>query len=923
MTIKGMEVMLEITNSNRRGSFSAESETSHPHVGNSLRRHSFSQGDKCQLHKEVKDITNTSFCLKRSNAISDLALSWCDDKLSNLAKIEYNNSEIKDIDAKNYVYCGSAKTLPVNNLGMTLDNEGYLTLIKGKSSGLLTGIVRKYTSGYKYETAKLINGADNKKFKELYMDDDGYLIGNEKGTGKSYIINISSAECNNGDGQYVKLSFEECSQNINCDNLTFKINKDLSVSYFMQDNKFFLKEIKKGDNLTDYSIMHNEIKIPINSSYSISSIKRVMGILQVEMSKGDKKRIFYIDPKYISNHTLSVDKISHKPPQDFSSRLGSDPHEKYHAGQPFTSDRKGNFSSKSIPLFSSIVDKFRVNVKRAKKSSIDGSKKEAITHIAKAIDPLVSGIKYTVSGLIKSMLKNSRGDVNTKLALYDKHVDMLESNWRHLSKVVNESLGVDKKQQLSESLVNLSNQMKPREAIHLTSANRVAAFFGVAAGGKPFIFGGVGWFAGIVGELSNGHNLTMAKTENGNIRLLFKNRDKIAATGLVGSGQGLESVLLGTDNLDFMTVMPFEANAILAVQSTSGNDFSFEMTKENFEEFAKQFSAAPKESAINQLFITEAEAEKIKEKEFVFKIEAKSEARLQVGKMVNNSTYMVMPRTAVGARLALDLLNAKQSQSESAGKRQNDFVRSKDNLKITTLNYDAALYRESKIMPIAMHGGGDDILFCYPLPLLEEGKTLAHRTTQKPLALLDKSLNSDAPAISNNSFSTVTNINDVKNTPMYITRDGTPEVKKKDRIKFLATQDETIGIANDILIQLRKSLSGQERSSLDKTCTINVISHYEPIISPSLPSSEVMDNSSPESQKSDNTIPQSYRLKKQEFYRKSELQHKEATVPMPILNFSSTHGVSYDQFLGEIEFQYHSASDRLPENIKRRLNTLY
>lgn len=35
---------------------------------------------------------------------------------------------------------------------------------------------------------------------------------------------------------------------------------------------------------------------------------------------------------------------------------------------------------------------------------------------------------------------------------------------------------------------------------------------------------------------------------------------------------------------------------------------------------------------------------------------------------------------------------------------------------------------------------------------------------------------------------------------------------------------------------------------------------------------------------------------------------------MPILNFSSAYGITYDQYLGEIEFQYNSDSDLSPVN---------
>jgi hypothetical protein len=43
-----------------------------------------------------------------------------------------------------------------------------------------------------------------------------------------------------------------------------------------------------------------------------------------------------------------------------------------------------------------------------------------------------------------------------------------------------------------------------------------------------------------------------------------------------------------------MTVLPVEANAIITAQSVLGDNFSFDMTKEHFSEFAKQFSTPQK-----------------------------------------------------------------------------------------------------------------------------------------------------------------------------------------------------------------------------------------------------------------------------------------------------------------------------------------
>lgn len=883
-----------------------------------LRRHSFSEGDKFSFGKNIKEINNAPLGLMRSEAISNLALSDSNHILNNLVKIEYKDSEIKQINSKDYVYCGSATTLPVNDLGMSIDNNGHLVLIKGESYDLFKGLFRKYTTGYKYKTSQLKNSQCDKKFESLYIDDNGLLIGTERNTGKSYFINISTAELDlSSKGQFVTLDFIDYAMGNKSQDLTFKIDKDYFVSYFTKDNKLYLKSIQKGGMAKDYSCLLSEIKIPLRTGYSLSSIKKMMGVLQVEVKNGNKNRVLYIDPGQISNNKLVVKKISHKPPQGFSSRTGNDPHEKYHAGLPFTSDRKANFSSKNIPLFSSIVDKFRTNIKQAKLHSVEGRHKEAITHIAKAIDPGLGAIYTTVPNLIKSKASVAMNDIDSKEKLYRHNINRLVAQSKPLSKVVNEALGVKQEQNLSESIINLTNEIKPRDKLHLTSSHRIAAFFGIASGGVPF---SPGWFAGILAELSDSHNLTIAKTETNNIRISFNNRHKVAAIGLAGTGQGLETTYFKASGVDYMTVMPLEANAIIAAQSILGNNFSFDMSQEHFEEFVTQFSKPQKDSSLREMVITQAEAEKIREKEFLIKLEAKSELRLQAGSMVNSSTFMVMPRTAVGGRLALDLLKINSNASESANKNDNIFIPCKENLKITALDLEAAIFSEWKIMPIVMHGGGDDILWCYPLPLLEEGKTMVQSTKKKSVKLFEKTTNGNQSTTPPNDISTMKSISIVRSTPLFITVNDKKGVKAGLNIKKAARVDKVLKMIDDTLIDLRQSLLNGQRESQNKSSEMKVISHYEPITSAYTPSEGIMDTKLSKSNPSET---KSYRLKKLEFRRDSSLKHTEATIPMPILSLSSVHKITNDQYLGEIEFLYNSKSDLSPVNARRQLTTLY
>ncbi|KFF65210.1 hypothetical protein IW01_18620 [Pectobacterium brasiliense] len=878
---------------------------------NLLRRHSFSLGDGHKINKEIKKINNSSPNLKRSKAVHNLALPDKNHIPMNLVKIEYQDRKAKDISAKDFIYCGSATTLPINNLGMSIDNDGHLILINGQSYDFFKGFFRKKTTGYNYKTSRLTNNYCDKKFKEIYLNNNGEVIGNEKNTGKNYIIKLHLVETNTESSeQFIKIDFIDCLERDNHDNLTFKIDENTLASYFTKDNKLYLKSIKKEWSENDYSCFFYEIKIPLKAGYSTASIKKSMNSLQigVENKNKNKNKIYFIEPKNISNRKFSVKKLSHKPPQSFSSRVGNDPHEKYHAGFPFTSDRKANFSSRTIPLFSSVVDNFKFNIKKSKQNSLEGKNGKAIINVAKAIDPGVKGICTSISQACKSTSKRIGNNISNKEELYDKNINILASREKPLSKLVNSALGVDSEKNLSEKLISLLDEINIRDTLHLTSTNRIAVFFGIASGGFPFV---PGWFAGIVAELSNRQNLTISKTETGNIRLSFNNQSKVAATGLAGTGQGMERNLLEAGPLNYMTVLPLEANAIIVTQYISGNNFSFDMSKEHFKEFSEQFSNPQEGTLLREIIITEAEAEKIKEKALIIKIETKSELRLQAGCMVNPNVYMVMPRTAVGVRLAVDLLNIKSSISESAD--ENTFSSKKEHLKITTLGREADFFYEQKIMPIVMHGGGDNILWCYPLPLLEETYPLNQYTNEKHLTIFEKKTNH--PSTSELTNKTISyNLNDVKKIPLYITLYDKKGIKIGPRIERLAKVDINIKLVNDTLTQLKKSLINQQRDSQNKSCFINVIVHYEIITSPPVTTSSFQ---------SDTAENKSYRLKKLEIRRSSSLQHKYATIPMPILNFSNTHSITYDQFLGEIELEYKTKNDLSLININRKLSVLY
>ncbi|MDM3688871.1 hypothetical protein [Proteus mirabilis] len=97
------------------------------------------------------------------------------------------NTNIKQFslnNVNNYVYLGSTNSPLLNNMGITLDDDGTLMLIKGKTYDLFTGLIQKYfNGGFKYKVFHINSQhGDDIKFKELYVDYNGFLIGSKRDT---------------------------------------------------------------------------------------------------------------------------------------------------------------------------------------------------------------------------------------------------------------------------------------------------------------------------------------------------------------------------------------------------------------------------------------------------------------------------------------------------------------------------------------------------------------------------------------------------------------------------------------------------------------------------------------------------------------------------------------------------------------------
>lgn len=809
-------------------------------------------------------------------------------------------TELNKINVASYVYCGLTNFLPQNNIGIGLDSTGSLLIIKGKSNNLIKGLYKKYTKGYHYESANLTTSQDEIKFNHLYINHHGILIGEDQQTQKHYCISIDkiSSPLEISD-QSVILRLNKYKKKLSDEKLILQTS-DMNYLYFhYQQGKLFIDKVKTLSREFDYSVMEYDIQLPVKKGYLIKNIKKVNNHLQIELNKGIKSRIVYLNPDHISLKKLTARKLSHKPPQNFSSRLGCDPHEKYHAGQPFTSDRKGNFSSDHIPLFSSIIDKFRFHLQSAKDHKAQGQNKNTFISLTKSIDPGLSALcAITVDQVRNIRQKIVQHEMTDQQIMFTS----MQSQTASLIPVINHALGNTLPSDLSDAIISLMKQLKVRESISLQSSTLISGFFGVAVGGIPF---NPGWFAGIVAILARSYQLILSRVDNNNISVTFSHRRKKSSILIAGTGQGLEDSLLSSHTINYMTVMPAEANLIIVAHCTKERNFSFTLSIADFEVFAKQLYQLKNNNHFYQQLINQSTLKDIKEKELLIMLEAKSEVRAQIGTLVDPTTYMVIPRTALGIRLALNLIELKSVSEKTIthqGKTRNN------SLTVNLVTPEADIFHEEKIMPIAMRQ--DIELWCYPLPLIEEYRPINAIPSKKNKVFTAKiqkkkpdnerknteSLSPDKKF--NRSFSII----EIDKIPLTITINKSLKIEKY-RLKKSKLDNKQIALLVEKLEKIKEKLLQQKRDSLYKQCAIFFSCHYD-------------------NYQNDDGI-KKYQLKKIDIRRITTLNHLTATIPLAIINFVSNNSITYNESLGEIDFLYRSQEIDIPCNIKFNLHILY
>ena len=663
-------------------------------------------------------------------------------------------NDSRRLNAIDYVYLGSLYGGPPLHQGLTLDEQGNLLLIKGKSSDFFKRCWLKATQNTKFYIAKIDLWEERKmQFSRLNINQEGKLIAWGKNEKVQYEINFTMEGITKeiyvdrplDTASYIGLQIIKLSKPFHKSLLLqFSLDEINTIEFFFTNGSLYLNEIWNDKYRYNYDFMKHRLTMPLPSRAKILSATKVANQVKLCIEQDGGTSIMYFSPHHVNMQTCHVKHLSHKPVQNFYSGTGADPHEKVHSGLPFDRQRLGNFSSKNIPLFSSVIDNFRRNFKKAKNAHFAGDKYRTGRFMAKAFDPGLQCMFETAREVVwpkktPSGLTPRHEVIQEVLPLTDFVQD------KRLRKVFSSATDYIGPAESLERMLKLSlSSLEENESISLNISKSTAFFIGVAAAGLPI----PGWFAGTLARWGKQDSLTLTKSESGKISFSFIRNKARSLVALAGTGQGLEEKgkLLSAGGIDLITVLPVEANFIAAGNAENEHSFSFKIEWSHIDLFLGILFSPNTMNGQVEKWITDATLKKTRDKNITLSLEAKSEFRGQIGFMANANTYLVLPRTALGAAATMNFCDyAKKESITISGLGDTNNLLKEKSAKTTYLSSSLNAFHERKIMPIAMTGldtPGKQIM-CYPLPLFEESNQrlpLSHNKISRYFHLDDKSL---------------------------------------------------------------------------------------------------------------------------------------------------------------------------------------
>lgn len=903
-------------------------------------------------HSDISRIRNSAFDFRRINQLKESYKSMLSDAAKEVnVDIKLVPTMIKDtssINAKDYVYLGSCETEFVLDMGITLDAEGRLIFINGQRKGLISGLYNKYIKTRKYfcYTAHDLTNNNDYLFDALHINEDGKLTGRIKDTSRQYTIDIeknSKTYSLSESNENITLRLTEQEELIP-EEIKLERSDGITLTFTCKNNALYLSEFKREKNTVSYREYESLIKLKSLENYNILSVKKARGTLQLETIHNKKKRIIYLNPNRIELPKTSAKSFSHKPPQNLYSALGYDPHEYYDSGQPFSSTRCGNFSSKWIPLFSNAIDNFRINLQKSKCQWHDKHYKKSIYAMTNAIDP---GIRATAS-TIKNFSKLCQSSEKTGKIAGD--IINMNNNYTSLLEKLPDSVVSDK--DITVAIPSLLKNLKNGDQLSLIKSNDISMFGGIARGGVPFV---PAYFVGFVGALSKKHCVSFAKIDDNETSCSFDNKLTALIALLAGTGQGLEKTLLKTPSIDYFTILPIESNIILFSKIDKGINLTLKIDKKELSNFLEKSSK--KSELIHFLDEREHNISINKKNEYTNKlsIEARAlEFRLQIGTGYEPGNYVVAPRSTAGIMLSGDILSIKLTKETNITPDSNE-IKSKK-IELQALSPHAKIVRENKIMPIVSTEINNDNYY-FPLPIIEESNSKniisrqayikkSHQYTngvnffdknEKTISDVIESLNEmDIKIEKNHDIRCLTRLELVckksKKVKSHLFK------KKNNSIKDVLIHKDFI----DSLKRTKSDLLSKERDSMGKNINYHISADYK-LTEQSKRDKEnleqeiaiIKDNTSQlnsaELQLLVNNLHSkvksfkenaTYLLTKIDLMSTGYLSEFSSTIPNLIFYFNDRKSLSLTKHIGDITFEYNKENTKYPSRIVSNMHFL-
>lgn len=725
----------------------------------------------------LRKIRNHSLTIKKNNFTFSSTINNAIKAKVIIKKID-NDKEFK-INASHYIYLGSCDTSIASHMGISLDENGDLIFIKGNCRDLFSGVFNRVINKKKfklYNATELSQDNNLLKFINLFVHHDGRLIGRCKENDKLYFIDFMSRKKNNFTcimEEYLMINFSEIEGDKIMEDLLFNTNNKGSFLFYVKEHSLFMdRYLSNGKN-----DKRRKINLPFRKKIKVISAKKNRMWVQLEIIEKNEIKILYLNPEDININHMCVRNLSETPPQNLLSSVGFDGHEKYESGQPFSYRNVSNFSSKNIPLFSSIINNSRNHIKKAISSQERGNKTKMMLHCAKSIDPGIRAIAFSTRNIF---IDDDKMPSNKKEDLYLSHINILNEKYKKFVNTLSNT--VVNGETVSDKIFSILKKIHPEDTILLSNQSYISFFFGVAMSGIPFA---PGWFVGALGSISKTHKLELSFINEKEINFTFSCKRNLSGVMLAGTGQGLERTLKKVVKWDFLTLLPAEANAILALSKGISEDITFNIAKDDIAAFLNgQFvdKASTTWDSMKDAILTIT-----KEVGFDCFLEAKSEIRLQLGNMVNEETYLVSPRQAIGKRLALTIFSLKKKiAKEGRDKKKEKY------LDCFSVFFD--IFREIKIMPIIISDTGQSV-FCYPLPLTEE--------TVKIKEIINKNLIKDV-------FTKVKMIGLLGNSYVFLEKFKNTLNKIHENIEIIYASTDYKKIALSIPLKINKKITKEE-----------------------------------------------------------------------------------------------------------------